>query len=101
MSPPFSPVAASTVTLAVTNSSSRVQFTSVANKRRSVRVANVGPRPIFVEFGDVTVVATTAAGVPVAPGTSEVFGIPSSVTHVAALTASGTATLYTTPGQGL
>jgi hypothetical protein len=34
------------------------------------------------------------------PGSIEVFSVPLNATHVAAITASGTATLYVTPGSG-
>lgn len=52
----------------------------------------------FIKFGDSTVVAT-ASDTPILPGTSQIFTVPSSATHVAAF--SGAATdIYVTSGYG-
>ena len=86
-----------TVNLAVTGTTGRVQFSP--SPVRSVRIYNAGTVAAFIVCGEATVVATTAAGIPVAPGSVEVLGCGG--TFVAALTASGTATLYVTPGAGI
>lgn len=65
----------------------------------AVRVANTGTVPVFIRFGGSAVVATTG-NMPVLPGTVEVF-TKGAYDRVAAITASGTATIYFTAGEGL
>ena len=86
-----------TVSLNVTSTTGRVQFQS-GNNSRNARLYNSGAVAVFITCGDSSVVATTAAGVPVAPGTVEVIGCTQP--YVAAITTT-TATLYVTPGNGL
>lgn len=74
----------------------------------TVVVYNSGEVAAFIEFGDDSVTASTDASYPVAPGSTQSFGVGSSMTggvtplptHIAAITASGTATVYATPGVG-
>jgi hypothetical protein len=82
---------AATVSLAATATTGRVQIQTAAGGTQNVRVYNAG--------GDVTVVATTAAGLPIAPGAVEIVGC--NQTHIAGITSTGTATLYLTPGTGI
>jgi hypothetical protein len=86
-----------TVSLAVTGTTGRVQVQSSAGN--NVRVYNAGTVAVFLACGDVTIVATTAAGMPVAPGTVEIIGC--SQQYVAGITAGTAATVYLTPGFGL
>ena len=65
-----------------------------------IRIRNTGTVEAFVEFGGAAVTATTSASAPVAPGTVEAFRVPQGVTHAAAVTASGSAIVYFTPGEG-
>jgi len=90
---------AATVTLAATATTGRVQIQTAAGGTQAVRVYNAGTGAVFVACGDVTVVATVAAGLPVAPGSVEVLGC--NATHIAGITGTGTATLYVTAGTGL
>lgn len=94
---PFSP-AGPTVTLSATNANSRVQVQTALNSR-SMRIYNSGTVAVFIACGDNTVVAATTTGMPVAPGTVEVVTCPTQ--YVAGITASGTASVYVTPGTGL
>jgi hypothetical protein len=87
-----------TVTLAVTGTTGRVQYQATPT-HPNVRVYNAGTVAAFIACGDVSVVATTGSGMPVAPGTVEVVGCVG--TYVAAITASGTASIYLTPGTGI
>jgi hypothetical protein len=87
-----------TVTLAATAASARVQVQPSANNK-SIRVFNGGTVPVFLACGDVAIVATVAAGMPIAPGTVEIIGC--TVTHIAGIAASGTASVYLTPGNGM
>src|SRR5260370_25505849 len=102
---PFTPFAAATQALAVTNASGRVALPS---KTRQVMLSTIaGDSICFVEFGnDNTVVAVvpsgaTLGGTPINGGAAQVFSVPINATYVAAITASGTATLYLTPAEGL
>lgn len=97
--PAFRTDGAATVPLAATATSGRVQIRAAATGTQNVRVYNAGTVAVFVECGTVTVVATVAASLPIAPGTVEIIGC--NQTYVAGITASGTATLYVTPGTGL
>lgn len=97
----FSPFPASTIALAGSTSSTRVQF-QLAGKGKpgSVRVHNAGSATAFVEFGGNAVVASLAAGMPIPPGSVETFN-PQGGSYLAAITTSGTTQLYVTPGEGI
>jgi len=101
----FRPTLGGTVNLSVTSSTGRVAVltaTSLADVSGSsvIRLYNAGSVAVFVEFGDGTVTAAVATGMPIAPGSVEAFRVNPAQTNVAAITASGTATLYATPGAG-
>jgi hypothetical protein len=94
---PFLP-GGNTVSLSVTGTSARAQFqTSSASK--AVRVYNSGAVAVFIACGDVASVATTATGLPVAPGSVEVIGCAQQ--YIAGISGGTAATLYVTPGDGL
>lgn len=96
----FSPTG-STVNLAVTNSTGSVALPQAGNKGLwNVRVNNLGSATVFINFGTSAVTATTAAGMPITAAAPEVFSVPDGATHVAAITASGTATVYFTASTG-
>jgi hypothetical protein len=92
-----------TVNLTATTTSSRVALTNpeLGSGTEEVRIRNTGAVDVFVHFGDSTVVATLAASIPVQPNSVEAFRIRTSATHMAAITASGSAVVYATSGQGL
>jgi hypothetical protein len=94
---PFQP-GGPTVTLAVTATTAKVQVQPSGNNK-SIRVFNSGTVPVFIACGDSAITATTAAGMPIAPGTVEIIGC--TVTHIAGIAASGTASVYLTPGNGM
>jgi hypothetical protein len=97
--PAFRPVQAGTVNIAVNAGSQRV---AVQSERSSshVRIVNNSGVTIFVEFGDVTIVATVATGLPIPAGAVEVLRLDT--THIAAIAAvAGPSTIYFTPGEGL
>jgi len=98
--PAFRTDGVATITLSATATSSRVQLRATqTGGTQNVRLYNAGATAVFIECGTVTVVATTAASLPIAPGSVEVLGC--NATHMAGITATGTATLYVTPGTGL
>ncbi len=82
-------------TIAVTNSSGRVQL---GGNGQAVLITNTGTVNVFLGFGDVTVVATTS-GHSLAAGQCIVFNAPPS-SYVAAITASSTSTIQITQGNG-
>lgn len=90
----FSPIA--TASLAVTTSTGRVALAADAS---SVRLYNAGTATAFVKFGDSSITAATT-NMPIPAGVVETFRPPGGATHVAAITSSGTATLYVTSGEG-
>ena len=94
--PAFTPGGA-TATLAVTAASANVALNrSGANQ---VLVLNLGDAEAFVDFGDSDKTAATT-DTPVPAGGWIMLSIPPAATHLAAITASGTATLRATPGDG-
>lgn len=95
---PFIPVGGS-VDLAASTSSARVALPT--GDPGSLRITNPGSVTVYVTFGTSTVTATTTAGMDLPPGTVESFRVPTNATHIAGITASGTATIRLTPGQGL
>lgn len=93
----FMPNGSDSATLVATTTSASVQLDVFS---QAVRVVNpAGGAMAFIAFGDVTVTATTAR-MPIQPGATETFTIGANG-YVAAITASGTATLYFTNGEGL
>jgi hypothetical protein len=93
-----------TGSLAVTTSSgsTRAALGTFGDRRtRHVRLFNGGAATAFFEVGLSTVTAAAATSIPIASGATEIFGIPNDATHIAAITAADTATLYYTPGEGI
>ncbi len=95
----FKPQAASSAMLSVTSTSGNVL---IPGNPTQVRLSTDSTDSIcFVEFGTSGVAAmSSGASMRLGPGAIEVFTVPLNVTHVAAKTAVGTATLYITPGEG-
>jgi hypothetical protein len=96
---PFAPKSAAGSTISVTGSSAATAFNPAPSSPR-VRLSNAGPADIFFEFGNSVVAAAVASGVRLPAGQTESFTCHAA-THIAAITASGTATLYATPGEGV
>lgn len=88
-----------TVEAGTTSAPTALILPVVSGRRVQVRVYNAGTVPVFIVFGREDAVATTGA-TPVAPGSTAIFTVPEGATHVAAITASGTATVYFTAGEG-
>jgi hypothetical protein len=92
----FAPNTSDTAAISATTNSASAALTGSGN---SVRVFVTGTGQAFIQFGDSNVTATTSK-MPVAAAI-ESFGLPDGVTHIAAITASGTATVYATRGKGI
>lgn len=102
---PLTPLAAGSVALAVTGTTGRVALPGIsATTSQGVRqlrqyvITNAGPQTAYIAFGTVAVVAVVATGYPLLPGTKETFS--ASDAYVAAITASGTASLVISAGDG-
>lgn len=93
----FTPHTAATVNLSVSASSSRVALGAGGTQ---IRLFNGGSSTLFFELGDSSVTAATTTGVPLPSGAIEVLSVSPSHSYIAAITASGTATLYATKGAG-
>lgn len=92
----FAPKGDATVTLAVTTTSSSGTLDIYSS---SVRIHNAGTALAFIRFGTGTTTALTS-DMPLASGATETF-TKGSADKIAAIAASGTATLYVTNGEGL
>lgn len=66
----------------------------------TIRVVNDSTVTVFVEFGAGSATAAVATSAPLLAGTSELFTVGPNITHIAAIAASGSGTVYATPGQG-
>jgi hypothetical protein len=101
---PFTPYAAATKALSVSNSTANVQLPS--STRQVMLTTNSTDALCFIEFGGSSVTAVvpsggTLGGTPLNGGDAQMFTVPINATYVAAITSSGTATLYITPAEGI
>lgn len=102
---PFHPVPGSTVSISATNVTGSVALAGAPNTGKfQLRIYNAGAATIFFNRGNSSVTATTS-NMPLPSGAVEVITIANPandpVTHVAAITSSGTATVYFTVGWGI
>lgn len=92
----FAPSGSPTVLLAASTTTSSA---SLDPNSSTVRVVNVGASMAFIKFGTGALTAT-AADMPIASGATETF-TKATADKVAAITSTGTATLYFTNGEGI
>lgn len=97
---PFSPYFPTVAISATTSSGSATiaNFPSF-NNSGTILVSNTGSVWVFVAWGSSAPTASATNGVPIPPNGQRIFSV-ANVTHVAAITASSTATVYFTPGNG-
>lgn len=96
---PFAPAFTRTVTVAATTTSAPFNITA-GNKQWSV--ANAGTTVAFIrafKSGNGTP-AATAADFPILPGSDRVITVDQDFDRASVVAASGTPTLYITPGEG-
>ena len=92
----FSPEG-NTVNIAATTSSAHVALPA----GDQVTVTNPpGGALAFIAFGDNTVTADAETSMPIIPGAAYTLTPPAGATDIAAITGSGTATIYITGGSG-
>lgn len=89
-----------TSNIVVGAASARVKLVESSSPQQ-VRICNDGTATVWLAFGDSTVTAAAASGIPVTAGAIEVVTIPGAATHVAAIAAGATGTIYFTVGAGL
>jgi hypothetical protein len=102
----FHPVPQSTKSVSASTTSGSVAFdlTIMGSGGVDILVTNPGTTLAFVDFGSGSAPTASAVDTPIPAGSSRVLRVnnPDSapLTHAAAVMASGTATIYFTPGQG-
>jgi len=89
----YQPYFGQTVAISATTTTGRIALLATAPY---LRILNIGTVVTFVKLGDVTVTAV-AADFAIAPNESVIIAKGNTYTHIAAMTASGTATVYATP----
>jgi len=101
---PFTPVDDGTASIAVTTSSASAAIKQQPTGAHQIRLFNAGSATVFWAAGSAGVSAAVT-DIPLPSGAIEVVTLTNTnggaATHVAAIAASGTATLYLTTGQGL
>ncbi len=101
---PFAPVDDATASISVTTSSAAALIKGAPMGEYQLRIYNAGSSTAFYALGSSTVTAAVT-DVPIPSGAIEVITITNPqqnpVTHIAAITASSTATLYVTTGNGI
>jgi hypothetical protein len=99
----FVPSPAGTVTVAATTTSGSTRVALVGGGR-NLLITNAGSGTAFIEFGTSTATAATTTGMPLLSGEILCIGRPdvsgAPATHAVAITATGTATVYVTTGDG-
>jgi hypothetical protein len=102
----FTPKAQGTTSIAVTAASQRVLLSKPAASMQ-IRIKNISSTDVvYVNFGDVTVVATIPVGatpgsMPIGAGETAGVTVPEGVTYVAAIAGvAGPTTVFFTPGNG-
>lgn len=96
---PFTIGAGNTVPLACTNASASVTLSPAAIASNGIRVYNSGTVTAFIRATTGASTAAIATDMPIPPGLVEVLskGVCDTISGI---TASGSATLYLTPGEG-
>lgn len=101
---PFTPVDDATLAIVATTASASAAIKRQPTGAHQLRLYNAGSATVFWAAGGAGVTAETT-DVPLPGGAIEVVTLSNATaaaaTHIAAITASGTATLYLTTGQGL
>jgi hypothetical protein len=105
----FQPNDQSTVSISTTTVSQTVALVVNTGSRTSfsLRIKNIDASNVaYVRFGAASIAATVPSGgtggsMPIGAGETVGITIPGNTTNVAAVTSTGTATVYFTPGEGL
>lgn len=107
MNDPFSPQPGATMPVLVGVASARVPVAMLGGLQ--MELENSGSAYVFIQFGDVTVTASTgtaSATAPtngsyqIGPGICKLVTVPVGTTHMAHISGTAAQTLYATPGNG-
>ncbi len=96
MNTPFG-IPSAAVSRTVSGTSARVAYATGSGN--VIRICNVGAAEAYVKSGDSTVTATTSS-MSIPAGVVEVFTIPKTDTHLAAISDGGSTTLRIARGDG-
>jgi hypothetical protein len=99
----FSPAQNKTVSIDVSATSQRV-LVGNCNAPMTVRIMNNGTATVWINWGDVTVTATTANSLPVGPGVHEVLTLSpdqGGLLYIAAIAAGVSGRIFFTEGYGI
>jgi len=99
----FSPAQNKTVSIDVSATSQRV-LVGNCNAPITVRIMNNGTATVWINWGDVTVTATTANSLPVGPGVHEVLTFSpdqGGLLYIAAIAAGVSGRIFFTEGYGI
>jgi len=95
----------SSVSVEATTTTAATAFT--ASGSPVVMLTNVGSVPVFIKFGSASVTVTVTDGMPILPGTKELFqmaqlrpGTSENPSYFACITESGSARICATVGEG-
>ena len=108
VSAPFCPSGNTVTFTAAVSAPTPVQAVSTTLGGNQYRIINAGNVTVFLGYGNTAALANTAAAVvsttgpayPLLAGTDEILTFQPNA-YFTAITASGTATIYVTPGDGL
>lgn len=102
---PFHWLEGATASISATTSSANVAIGKPPTGAFQIRVHNAGSSTAFIAKGTSSSVTAATTGLPVPSGAIEVLTLnnteKSPITHMAAITATGTATVYFTTGAGI
>lgn len=98
---PFAPRKDQTKTLSAGTTTANVQVldNATSSSNWNAYIYNAGTVAAYISWGGASVTASTSNGLPIPPGTFQVLTLNGA--YIAAITASGTATLYITEGSGI
>jgi hypothetical protein len=99
----FSPAQNKTVSIDVSATSQRV-LVGNCNAPITVRIMNNGTATVWINWGDVTVTATTTNSLPVGPGVHEVLTLSpdqGGLLYIAAIAAGVSGRIFFTEGYGI
>ena len=101
---PFTPADDATASISATTSSLNTPIKQQPSGAHHLRLYNSGASTVFWAVGPAGVQAALT-DIPLPPGAIEVVTLANAgaqpITHIAAITAAGAATLYATTGQGV
>lgn len=98
--PAFLPGTDATTSISAEATSANAKVRTNSDPNQAVRVMNAGTSFVFVKRGNLSVTASVSTAMPIPPSQpAEVVPLGPDDTHIAAVTAGASLTLYLTPGS--